>query len=130
MLSFLKRGKTFNQDFSDYDEHLLTALSPTHIQEQDDYVQLGSNYTRTLAVMDYEPIIHQVRVQALTEMSENISITYYIEDFNTAEVKKKLNTSIKQNKSKVNSRFTDEATAQEAQAQMDSATNLLKSMAT
>jgi type IV secretory pathway VirB4 component len=127
---FKKKERVFEEDYTEYDEHLLTALSPTHITEEDDYVQLGSNFTRTLMVMDYEPIIHKSRVQEFNEMSENISITYHIEEYNTAEVKKKLNTAIKQNKQRMGSRFTDEAQKEDSLAQIDSARNLLRSLAT
>lgn len=127
---FNKKSRVFEEDYDSYDEHLLTALSPTHITEEDDYVQLGSNFTRTLVVMDYEPIIHKDRVQELNEMSENISITYHLEEFNTGEVKKKLDTSIKQNRQRLGGRFTDEAQVQDSQAQIESATSLLRSLAT
>lgn len=124
-----KKDSVFEESFQGYNEHVLTALSPDHIHEGENYVKTGSNYTRTLLVLDYEPVIHQNRVQQLNEMSENISFTYYVQEYNTQEVKSQLSKSIKQNRMKVNARYTDEAQKAEAEAQMDSATSILQSLA-
>jgi TraG P-loop domain len=119
----------FEETLQGYNEHILTALSPDHIHEGENYVKLGSNYTRTLMVIDYEPVLHQTRIQQLNEMSENISFTYFIEEFNTQEVKAQLSKSIKQNKIKINSRFTDESQKAEAEAEIDSARSILQALA-
>jgi hypothetical protein len=124
-----KKGIAFETSFDGYNEHILTALSPDHIHEGENYVKLGSNFTRTLMILDYEPVIHSQRVQQINEMSENISFTYYIHEYNTQEVKAHLSKSIKQNKMKVNSRHIDEAIKSDAEAQIDSAKDILQNLA-
>ncbi|MBU8732518.1 DUF87 domain-containing protein [Cytobacillus oceanisediminis] len=118
----------YEESLNGYNEHILTALSPTYIQECEDYVQLGSNFTRTLLVLDYEPVIHQDRVLELSELSENVSFTQYVEEYNSNEVKAQLSKSITQNKIKRDSQFSDAATVAEAEAQIDSATSILKNL--
>lgn len=125
---FKKRTSTFEESFEGYNQHLLTALSPSHIQEREDYVITGSNYTRTLLVLDFEPIINSKRIQELNEMSENISFSYYIEEYNSQEVKQELGKSIKQNRIKLNS-SEDEVIKADAEAQIESATALLQNLA-
>lgn len=126
---FKKKKQNFEETMTGMDEHLLTALSPSHITEEDDLVITGSNFTRTLLVLDYEPIIHQKRVQQLQELSENISFTYHFSEINTGEVRSQLANSIQQNRIKMNSR-TDDATKVDAEAQIDSASSLLQNLAT
>lgn len=126
---FNKREETFENTLEGYNETILSALSPSHIVEKEDYVQTGSNFTRTLLVLDYEPILHQRRIQQLNELSENISFTYFVEEYPTSEVRAQLAKSIKQNRMKIKSRFADENTRVEAEAQIDSATAILHSLA-
>lgn len=127
-LPFFKKKTSFEETFHDYDQHLLTALSPSHIVEKEDMVITGSNYTRTLLVLDYEPILHRRQIQQLNEMSENISFSYHISEYSTQEVRSELSKSITQNRIKLNSRV-DEATKAEAEAQIESATALLHNLA-
>lgn len=124
-----KNESLFEGSFQGYNEHILTALSPDHIHEGENYIKTGSNFTRTLLILDYEPVIHQTRVQQLNEMSENVSFTYFLEEYNTQEVKSQLSKSIRQNRMKLNARFTDEAQKADSEAQMDSATSILQSLA-
>ncbi|MCT4569415.1 DUF87 domain-containing protein, partial [Bacillus thuringiensis] len=93
-------------------------------------VKLGSNYTRTLLVLDYETIIHQQRIQELNELSENVSFTYFIKEFNSSEVKEQLSKSVKQNKIKMKSQHADAYTVADAEAQVDSAIQMLRDIAT
>lgn len=129
-LAFSKKNEgDFEETIKGFNETILTALAPNHISEKEDYVQTGSNYTRTLLVLDYEPILNQKRIQQLNELSENISFTYFIDEYPTAEVRTQLGKSIKQNRMKANSRFADENTRVEADAQIDSATSILQNLA-
>lgn len=123
-----KQTNGFEESLEGYNEHILTALSPTYMLEGEDYVQLGSNFTRTLTVVDYESVLHNSRIQELSELSENISFTHYIEDFNTQEVKTQLSKSITQNKIKLTSQFSDESTIADAEAQIESASSILKDL--
>lgn len=129
-IPFLNKNKnSFEESLTGYDEHLLTALSPSHIQEREDFIITGSNYTRTLLVLDYEPILNQKRIQQLNEISENISFSYFIKEYNSQEVRTQLSKSIKQNRMKVNSSHSDEGTKADAEAQIDSAQSLLQNLA-
>ncbi|WP_430510709.1 VirB4 family type IV secretion system protein [Gottfriedia solisilvae] len=122
-------NEVFEASLDGYNEHLLTALSPMHIHEGDNYIKLGSNYTRTLLVVDYDSIISQERIQSLNELSENISITNFVEEYSTSEVRSQYSKSIRQNRAKANSKFVDESDRAEAEAQIDSAKNVLDSLA-
>lgn len=120
-----KKGE-LAEDSMIQNNNLLTAISPDNMKEEETYVRTGSNYTRTLLVVNYSPVIDQKRVQQVTEMSENISITNYIKEYPIGEVKSNLIQSIKQNKMKKNTRFADANTEIEANAQIESAQELLK----
>ncbi|UOR14083.1 VirB4 family type IV secretion system protein [Halobacillus amylolyticus] len=109
-------------------QNLLTAISPDSIKEKETYVRTGSNYTRTLLVVNYDPVQDQRKVQQISEMSENISIVNYIKEYSIGEVKDNLIKSIKQNRMKKNNRFADDETEIEADAQIDSAKEMLKSL--
>ncbi len=127
---FKKKGENnFEESLDGYNESVLTALAPDYIGEEETYTRLGSNYSRTLLVLDYEPIIKQDRVQELNDISENISFTYFIEEFNTGEVKSQLSKSIKQNRMKKNSKYVDPSTEVDADAQIESATAILRNLA-
>lgn len=124
-----KKGGNFLESIEGYDEHLLTAIAPDYIEEKDNYVLVGSNYTRTLLVMDYEPVIHQERIQQLNELSENISFTYHLQEIKTGEVRSQLSKSISQNRRKVQSPHQDENTKAIAEAEIDSASTILQNLA-
>ncbi|UOB61331.1 VirB4 family type IV secretion system protein, partial [Bacillus thuringiensis] len=125
-----KEKNNFAHTVGDPNEQLLTAIAPSHIVEMENGVKLGSNHTRTLLVLDYETIIHQQRIQELNELSENVSFTYYIKEFNSAEVKEQLSKSVKQNKIKMKSQHADAYTVADAEAQVDSAIQMLRDIAT
>ncbi|MDA6082710.1 hypothetical protein OSJ97_24490, partial [Escherichia coli] len=59
----------FESTLGEFDEYLLSALSPDYIRETDNYVQMGSNFTRTLLVMDFSTILSQEDNQELSELS-------------------------------------------------------------
>ncbi|MEC2559685.1 TrsE, partial [Bacillus cereus] len=109
-----KEKNNFAHTVGDPNEQILTAISPSHILEMENGVKLGSNYTRTLLVLDYETIIHQQRIQELNELSENVSFTYFIKEFNSSEVKEQLSKSVKQNKIKMKSQHADAYTVADA----------------
>lgn len=111
-----------------HNNNLLTAIAPDNLKEEETYVRSGSNYTRTLLVVNYSPVIDQNRVRDMTEMSENVSISYYIKEYPIGEVKSNLVQSIKQNRMKKNTRYADEQIIIEADAQIDSATEMLRSL--
>jgi len=109
-------------------ENLLTAISPDNIKEEETYVRVGSNYTRTLLVVNYAPVIDQRKMQQITEMSENVSITNYIKEYPLGEVKDNLVKSIKQNRMKKEGRFANDQIIVEADAEIESAQQMLKNL--
>jgi hypothetical protein len=119
----------FENTIQDYDENLLTALSPSYIEEHDDYVRLGSNYTRTLPVMDFSTLISQEDIQELSEISNNVSITYHFNKVNNADIKQKLSQAMKQSNNKMNDTRLDEASKVEADVQRDDAKSVIRELA-
>lgn len=109
-------------------ENLLTAISPDNLKEEETYVRTGSNYTRTLLVVNFDPVQEQKKIQQISEMSENISIVQYIKEYSIGKVKEHLVKSIKQNKMKKNNRFANEQTEMDADGQIDSAKVMLKNL--
>ena len=47
---------TFEDTVTGMNETLLTAIAPDNITEYDSSVRVGSNYTRTLLIVDYDPV--------------------------------------------------------------------------
>lgn len=130
-IPFLSSSKkeSFEDSIEEYNDHILTALSPSHLKEGDDYVLVGSNFVRTLLVLDYEPVTHKAKIKSLTELADNVSFSYFFKQYSTAEVKKHYSQSIKENNIKADSRFSNGAMIAEAEAQIDSAKDILKALA-
>lgn len=125
---FQKNQTTFEETLEGYNDYLLTAISPSHLYEGNDYVQTGSNFTRTLLVLDYEPVIDKEKVRQMSEISQNISFSYFIKEYSTSEVRTKLAQSIKQNQHKLDT-SRDPNIRAEAEAQRETAQALLKQLA-
>ncbi|MDA6130976.1 hypothetical protein OSK38_26845, partial [Escherichia coli] len=104
----------FESTLGEFDEYLLSALSPDYIRETDNYVQMGSNFTRTLLVMDFSTILSQEDIQELSELSNNVSITYHFEQVNGMDIRQKLGQAIKQANNKMIDPRLDEASKVEA----------------
>ncbi|MFS0783351.1 VirB4 family type IV secretion system protein [Bacillus sp. 1P06AnD] len=119
----------FEQTIGEYDQYLLTALSPSYIKEEVNYVQLGSNFTRTLVVVDFATVLSQEDIQELSELSSNVSITYHFERKNSGVIRQQLGQAIKQGKKKVVDANLDEASKVDAQVQMDSAGMVIRELA-
>jgi hypothetical protein len=124
-----KEEEEFESTLGEMDDTLLTALSPDYIKETENYVQLGSNYTRTLLVMDFSTVLSQEDIQGLSEMSDNVSITYHFERVNSADIRQKLGRAIKQSKNKMNDERLDEASKVEAEVQKDDAGMVIRQLA-
>ncbi|MED3677102.1 MULTISPECIES: TrsE [Bacillus] len=118
----------FESTLGEMDDYLLTALSPDYIQETENYVQLGSNYTRTLLVMDFSTVLSQEDIQELSELSDNVSISYHFERVNSTDIKQKLAQAIKQSKNRMNDERLDEATKVEAEVQRDDASMVIRQL--
>lgn len=118
----------FESTLGEMDDYLLTALSPDYIQETENYVQLGSNYTRTLLVMDFSTVLSQEDIQELSELSDNVSISYHFERVNGTDIKQKLALAIKQSKNRMNDDRLDEASKVEAEVQRDDASMVIRQL--
>ncbi|CAI6330504.1 VirB4 family type IV secretion system protein [Bacillus subtilis] len=118
----------FESTLGEMDDYLLTALSPDYIQETENYVQLGSNYTRTLLVMDFSTVLSQEDIQELSELSDNVSISYHFERVNSTDIKQKLALAIKQSKNRMNDERLDEASKVEAEVQRDDASMVIRQL--
>lgn len=130
-LPFLKKKKqdqeTFENSLGTVNNHLLSGIAPDLILEGPNYMRVGANYSRTLLVLDYEPIIQQKRIQELGDFAENVSYTYFIEHISPTEIKDKLSKSIRQNRIKQVGKGK-EFVKEEAAAQEESARLLLRNL--
>lgn len=123
-----KEETTFEETIGGMNETLLTAIAPDNLTEYDSAVRVGSNYTRTLLIVDYDPIQDQNKIQQITELPENVSIVNYLQEYNMGEVRTQLVKSIKQNRMKMNTRFADEQTIIESEGQIESASEMLRNL--
>jgi len=119
---------TFEDTVSGMNETLLTAIAPDNLTEYDSSVRVGANYTRTLLIVDYDPIQDQNKIQQVTEIPENVSLVHYLQEYNMGEVRTQLVKSIKQNRMKMNTRFADEQTIIESEGQIESASEMLRNL--
>lgn len=123
-----KKREELAEDTILQNDSLVSAISPDNFKERETFVRTGSNYTRTLLVVNYSPVIDQEKIQKLTEMSENVSITNYIKEYPVGEVKNSLNKSMRQNRMKQNGRFVNDQTIIEAEAEIESAKKMLHNL--
>lgn len=120
-----KEKETLEESFYNSNEHILSMIAPDSIQEAEGYVRSGTNYTRTLVAVEYSSILDQNCIQKLNELSDNISVIQFINEYDSSEVRRQLSESIKQNNLKLMSKYVNDAGKAEAQAQIDSARMLL-----
>ena len=99
-----KKEESLEESYYNANEHILNLLSPDSIEEKESYVRSGTNYTRTLVVVEYSSIIVQEYVQRLNDPSDNISVIQYITEYDSSEVRRHLSESIKQNSQKLYSK--------------------------
>lgn len=103
-------------------------ISPDSIELGDSYIRSGNNYTRTLACVDFEPLLDQVDIRKLSELSETITITQHLEVYDSSRVSTELSRSIEQNRSKLNEERLSESVKEDAKAQIQSASTLLRQL--
>ncbi|MCM3227560.1 VirB4 family type IV secretion system protein [Terribacillus saccharophilus] len=131
---FSKKNKAAEEEFEnslgEFDQYLLTSLSPDYIEEHQGYVQLGSNFTRTLLVMDWSTVLSQEDVQNLSEISNNVSITYHFDPVNLGEIRNNLSKAVKSAKRRITDERLDDASRIDAEVQRDDATMVLRQLAT
>ena len=120
----------FASSLHEYDNTLLSVLSPDYIQEHENYVQLGSNFTRTLMLVDYNTMISQEDIQEWSEISDNVSISYHVNKVSSAEIRANMSKAIKQARLKQADERLDDATKVEAEVQEKDATRVIRELAT
>src|SRR5690625_1065179 len=84
------------------DNELTDKIAPDSIEIKEDYIRSGSNYTRTLACVDFEPLLSQEDISKLSELSETITIVQHMEIYDSSKVRTELSRSIEQNRAKLN----------------------------
>lgn len=119
----------FEDTFEEHDEYLLTALTPDYIEEHENYVQLGANFTRSLVVMDFNTVLSQEDIQELSELAQNVSISYYFDRINSADIRSNMAQAIKQARNKENDSRLDEASKVEAEIQKEDAGMVIRELA-
>ncbi|MEK5081057.1 TrsE [Solibacillus sp. FSL W7-1436] len=122
-------GPTFEENFYEADQYLLQALAPDYIAEGEDYVQLGSNYTRTLIVMDFQTVLSRESIRNLSEINSNVSITTFFTKMSNSIIRKEMAKAIKQNRIRQADSQLDDATKVEAEYQSNDARRVILEMA-
>ncbi|MDQ0418755.1 hypothetical protein J2Z48_002959 [Croceifilum oryzae] len=84
---------------------LLNMISPDSIEEHRNYVRFGGNFCRTLAVTKFSSDIEANFLERLHNMSHNVSVIHHIEPTSIEEMKKYLNNSIREYRTKGNDRY-------------------------
>ena len=125
-----KEQEAFANTIHEYDNNLLSAISPDYISESQNYVQLGSNFTRTLLCMDFNVLLSQENIQEWSELSDNISFSYHIEKVSSGDVRADMAKAIKQNSIKQLDTKLDEASKIEAEQQSKDAEQVIRELAT
>lgn len=107
---------------------LTDKIAPDSIEIKKDYVRSGGNYTRTLACVDFEPLLSQEDIRIISELSETITITQHLEIYDSQQVRTELSRSIEQSGAKLNEERLSSAVKEEAIAQIESNRALLKQL--
>lgn len=78
------------------DEHrgFLDLISPDSIEEQIDYLRLGGNYIRTLAVAHFSNTVTANFLEKLHTISANVSVIHHIEPTSADKMIKSLNQAV------------------------------------
>src|SRR5699024_4641155 len=113
----------------DHNNEITNKIAPDSIEIKEDYVRSGSNFTRTLICVDFEPLLSQEDIRRLSELSETITITQHLEVYETAKVRAELSRSIDQNSAKLNEEKLSENLKADANAEIESNKALLNELA-
>lgn len=110
------------------DNELTDKIAPDSIKIGEDYIRSGSNYTRTLVCVDFEPLLSQDDIRRLSELSETITVTQHLEIYDSSKVKTELSRSIEQNRAKLNEERLSASVKEDANAQIESNQALLRQL--
>lgn len=125
-----KEDDSLERSMLNANSDLLNRLAPDSLQENEDHVRSGGNYTRTLVAVEFEPIISQEKIQELSEMNSNVSIVQHISEYDRDTVKSKINQSIKQNRGKLEMPGLSESAKVRAEQEIIDAEMLLRDLTT
>ncbi|MFG6121141.1 VirB4 family type IV secretion system protein [Thalassobacillus sp. B23F22_16] len=120
-------GINFEMTVSD-DNQLRDKIAPDSIEIKEDYVRSGSNFTRTLVCVDFEPLLSQEDISKLSELSETITIVQHMEIYDSGKVRTELSRSIEQNRAKLNEERLSASVKEDAIAQIESNQMLLRQL--
>lgn len=107
---------------------LLNKLSPDSLYEDEKFVRSGGNFTRTYCAVEFNTVISQEKIQRLKELSENISVTQHLKEYDPEMARKQISMSISQNRNKMNSKFVGEDVKARAEAEIEDAEMLLRDL--
>lgn len=120
-LPFIKKEEDLESSFDIGNQQLQDLLSPDSIVETDTHMRLGGNYAKTLVAVQYKPILDREKIMSLNEISENVSICFYVQEIDQHDIRKQLSQSIKQNNTKLNGKYVSHAAQAEILSQINSA---------
>ncbi|SFX75311.1 hypothetical protein SAMN04487866_12244 [Thermoactinomyces sp. DSM 45891] len=78
----------------------LNMVSPDSVEEQQNYIRLGGNYCRTLAVAHFSSDVEANFLERLHNVNANVSVIHHIEPASSSAMERHLNRSIIENQSK------------------------------
>ncbi|MDW4404349.1 DUF87 domain-containing protein [Staphylococcus saprophyticus] len=136
MLNIFKRNKAVKNDdeitledsLNEANNALLSRIAPDSIQERQDNVQFGDNYTKTFVVTNLKTTIRAEDLRNISELSDNINISYFYSEIDDSEIKKGLSKSIEENEMKRDSPNNKAHRKEEAKSQIASATKTLQQL--
>ena len=128
---FRKKDNTEDNLFElslDDETEISSRIAPDSIAIEEDYIRTGSNFTRTLICVDFDPLLEQEEIRKLSELSETITIVQYVDIYEQSKVKAELSKSIKQSNAKLEEEYSSELVKAEANAEIQSNQALLKDL--
>lgn len=121
-IPFTKKKKgELEESFDEGNLNLQDLLSPDSIKETPTYMRMGGNYVKTLVAVNYKPILDREKILEMSEMSDNVSIVFYVQEIDSYEVQKRLSESIKQNNTKLSGRYVNASRQAELISEINSA---------
>lgn len=128
--SLFKKKEEFTFEDSVVESNaIVDQIAPDSIEIGENFVRSGNNFTRTLICVDIQPLLQQKDIRELSEISENISIVQFLNIYDKSKVHAELSRSIKQNVAKSKEPNLPASVQEDAIAQIESASMLLRQLA-
>jgi hypothetical protein len=117
---------TVEDKLDDENIKFLDSISPSHVDEQNDYITIGKMFHRVIVISDYENIVRNgYWVEELFSMNGNVSFSQHVEVIkNTQAYLKSLSRSLAEQRSRMET--ANEKKAQEAEETYKSLKALMK----